>query len=92
MTGSEDRGVCLYNPSKNLLVKSYKAIHNYAVHSLAINNSNSQFVTGGGDKLVFLTDVLEGKPIRKYQGHTSTVNCVAFNSENNVIVKCRSRR
>lgn len=89
MTGSEDRNVCLYNPSKNLLIKTYKAIHNYAVHSLAISNDNSKFVTGGGDKLVFLTDVSEGKAIRKYQGHAAAVNCVAYNTENNVIVHWR---
>lgn len=86
MTGSEDRNVCLMNPSKNILVKTYKAIHNYAVHSLAISKDNSKFITGGADKLVFLTDVLEGKPIRKYQGHAAAINCVAFNEENNVII------
>ena len=89
MTGSEDRNVCLYNPSKGILIKTYKAIHNYAVHSIAINHDNSKFVTGGGDKLVFLTDVLEGKAIRKYQGHAAAVNCVAYNTENNVIVSVK---
>lgn len=79
MSGSEDRNVCLYNPSKNILIKTYKALHNYAVQSLAIASDNSKFITGGGDKIVFLTNVEDGKNIRKYQGHTSTVNCVCLN-------------
>jgi mitogen-activated protein kinase organizer 1 len=79
MTGSEDRNVCLYNPSKNILIKTYKALHNYEISSLDITNDNSKFITGGGDKLIFLTDVIEAKTIRKYQGHMGRVNCVTFN-------------
>ena len=86
MTGSEDRGVCLYNPSKNLLIKNYRNIHNYDVYSLDISKDNAKFITGGGDKNIILTDVVEGKYIRKYTGHTARINCVAFNQENNVIV------
>lgn len=86
MTGSEDRGVCLYNPSRNLLIKNYRNIHNYDVYSLDISKDNAKFITGGGDKNIILTDVVEGKYIRKYTGHTARINCVAFNQENNVIV------
>jgi len=86
MTGSEDRGVCLYNPSRNLLIKNYRNIHNYDVYSLDISKDNSKFITGGGDKNVILTDVVEGKYIRKYTGHTARINCVGFNQDNNVIV------
>ncbi len=86
MTGSEDRSVCLYNPSKNLMIKNYKNLHNYDVYSLDISNDNSKFITGGGDKNVILTDVIEGKYIRKYTGHNGRINSVCFNKENNVIV------
>ena len=79
MTGSEDRSVCLYNPSKGLLIKNYKNIHNYDVYGLDINKDNSKFVTGGGDRTVVVTDVVEGKPIRKWAGHTSRINSVCFN-------------
>ena len=87
MTGSEDRSVSLYNPSKNLMVKNYKNIHNYDVYSIDINKDNSKFITGGGDKNVVLTDVIEAKYIRKYTGHTARINSVCFNQDNNVIVK-----
>ena len=32
---------------------------------------NSRIVSGGADRLVMLTDVSTGKPIRKYRGHIS---------------------
>ena len=86
MTGSEDRGVCLYNPSKNKLIKQYKNVHNYDVYSLDIAKDNSKFISGGGDKNIILTDVIEAKYIRKYTGHTARVNSVCFNQDNNVIV------
>lgn len=86
MTGSEDRSVCLYNPSKNVMIKNYKNIHNYDVYSLDISKDNSKFITGGGDKNIILTDVVEGKYIRKYTGHTARINSVCFNQDNNVIV------
>lgn len=34
MTGSEDRSVCLYNPHKNIMIKSYKNLHNYDISAL----------------------------------------------------------
>ena len=86
MTGSEDRGVCLYKPSKNKLIKQYKNVHNYDVYSLDIAKDNSKFISGGGDKNIILTDVIEAKYIRKYTGHTARVNSVCFNQDNNVIV------
>lgn len=68
------------------MIKNYKNIHNYDVGSLAISKDNAKFISGGGDKNVVLTDVIEGKYIRKYTGHTARINSVAFNNDNNVIV------
>ena len=86
MTGSEDRSVCLYNPHKNLMIKNYKNLHNYDVSCLDIAKDNSKFITGGGDKTLILTDVVEGKTIRKYLGHNGRINSITFNPENNVII------
>lgn len=58
MTGSEDRSICLYNPSKNMMIKQYKKVHNYDVYSLDISKDNSKFISGGGDKNIILTDVI----------------------------------
>lgn len=90
MTGSEDRSVCLYNPARNLMIKNYKNVHNYDVYTLDISRDNSKFVSSGGDKNIIVTDVIAGKYIRKFMGHTARVNSVCFNPENNVIVpSCR---
>lgn len=78
--------MCLYNPSKNLLIKHYKNVHNYDVYSLDISKDNAKFISGGGDKNIILTDVISGKFLRKYTGHTSRVNSVCFSPDNNVIV------
>ena len=86
MTGSEDRSTCLYNPSKNLMIKQYKNLHNYDICGLDIYKDNSKFVTGGGDKNVIVTDVIESKTVRKFMGHNSRVNSVSLNEENTLIV------
>jgi len=86
MTGSEDRSVCLYNPNKNIMIKHYKNLHNYHIADLDINKDNSKFITGGGDKLVMVTDVIEGKQIRKYLGHNNRITSVIYAAEDNVIV------
>ena len=71
--------MCLYNPSRNLMIKNYKNIHNYDVYTLDISKDNSKFVSSGGDKNIIVTDVITGKYIRKFTGHTARVNSVCFN-------------
>ena len=48
----------LYNPSKNMMIKQYKKVHNYDVYSIDISKDNSKFISGGGDKNIILTDVI----------------------------------
>jgi mitogen-activated protein kinase organizer 1 len=86
MTGSEDRSVSLFNPSKNLMIKSYKNLHNYDISCLDISKDNSKFMTGGGDKVVLLMDVLKGQQIRKYTGHYGRINGLCYTQGENVIV------
>lgn len=70
------------------MIKNYKNVHNYDVYTLDISKDNSKFVSSGGDKNIIVTDVIAGKYIRKFMGHTARVNSVCFNQENNVIVSC----
>lgn len=60
MTASQDRSVSLYNPSKNIMIKNYKNLHNYDVSCIDILKDNTKFCTGGGDKLIMVMDVLQG--------------------------------
>ncbi|KAM3435784.1 hypothetical protein NHJ13734_005391 [Beauveria thailandica] len=72
------------------LIQSYEA-HGYEVLSLAVAASNTSFVSGGGDRAVFLWDVATAVTTRRFggasaHGHTSRVNCVAFAGEGDSIV------
>jgi mitogen-activated protein kinase organizer 1 len=86
MTGSTDRTIKLWSPSRSAVIQNYEGPHNYEVLCLDISGDNSRFVSGGGDKLVFSWDVTTGKVISKYQGHNARVRTVAYNMQGNVIM------
>ncbi|KAI6825866.1 WD40 repeat-like protein [Hortaea werneckii] len=77
LTGSQDRQIRLFNPSSAKLIQTYSA-HGYEVLDLAVAEDNSRFVSGGGDKTVFLWDVAAGVTLRRFTGHAGRVNAVAF--------------
>ena len=50
---------------------------------------NSRIVSGGADKIVFLSDVGTGQPIRKLRGHLSVSGQVyIWNTDVAVLVEC----
>lgn len=63
------------------LVQTY-AGHGYEVLSLAVASDNERFVSGGGDRAVFLWDVATAVTTRRFggnaHGHTARINCVSF--------------
>lgn len=71
------------------LIQAYEA-HGYEVLSVAVSPSNQSFVSGGGDRAVFLWDVSTAVTIRRFggsmHGHTSRVNCVSFAGEESLVV------
>ncbi|KAH6666935.1 WD40-repeat-containing domain protein [Halenospora varia] len=83
LTGSSDRSIRLYNPSRpaalastnpleppkpTQLIKTYTA-HGYEVLSLTVSNDNATFASAGGDRNVFLWDVSTGQTIRRFGGN-----------------------
>lgn len=58
----------------------------YEINDVAIASDNNQFASCGGDKIVFLWDVAEGRTLRKFFGHEARVNCVQFAAENTVLI------
>lgn len=91
----------LYNPTKAFnqrpeqatsaaLIQSYTGAHGYEVLTIAVAADNSRFVSGGGDKTVFLWDVASGKTLRRYGGavggHGGKVECTAFGGEGDSVV------
>ena len=51
---------------------------------------NTHFASCGGDKSVFLWDVQAGAVVRRFSGHNSKVNSVAFNHDGSVLASGRS--
>jgi WD40 repeat protein len=69
LTGGKDRTVRLWNPEKRYCIKTYEA-HGWEIYDLAVSPENGKFASCGGDKTVFLWDVLTGLTIRRFSGHT----------------------
>lgn len=69
LTGGKDRTIRLWNPEKRYCIKTYEA-HGWEVFDLAVSPENGKFASCGGDKTVFLWDVLSGTTLRRFSGHT----------------------
>lgn len=85
LTGSTDRTIRLFNPSRAALVQSYAA-HGYEVLDISVSDDNARFVSGGGDKTVFLWDVATATTLRRFTGHAGRVEAVAFGGEGASVV------
>jgi mitogen-activated protein kinase organizer 1 len=94
LTGSSDRTIRLFNPSKASptsttpsagLINKYSA-HGYEVLSLDVNAANDRFVSTGGDKTVFLWDVQTAQTIKRWTGHAGRVNRGVFGGEGDSVV------
>ncbi|KAF2021097.1 WD40 repeat-like protein [Aaosphaeria arxii CBS 175.79] len=94
LTGSSDRTIRLYNPSKAPissqtsaagLINTYSA-HGYEVLSIDVNAANEKFVSTGGDKSVFYWDVQTAQTIRRWTGHNARVNKGVFAGQDDSVV------
>ena len=87
LTGSQDRLIRLFNPSQpsKQAIQTYAA-HGYEVLTLAISADNARFISGGGDKSVFLWDVATAQTIRRFNGHAGRVEGVAWGGEGDSVV------
>lgn len=81
----KDRKICLWNPHKGTLVKTYMG-HGYEVRDISVSDDNSKFASVGGDKQVFIWDVASGAFIRKLRGHDSTINAVTYAAKDELLV------
>ncbi|KAK0069941.1 WD repeat domain-containing protein 83 [Biomphalaria pfeifferi] len=85
LTCGSDKTVKLWNPHKNLLLKTYIG-HGYEVLDAHSSGDNAHICSGGMDKAVVLFDVSTGQTVRKFRDHAGTVNTVCFNEESTVIL------
>jgi mitogen-activated protein kinase organizer 1 len=57
----------------------------YDISSVCIDSSNSKFVSCGGDKSIFLWDVMSGNILKRFTGHEARVNAVGINHDCSVV-------
>ncbi|CCF53619.1 hypothetical protein NDA11_002608 [Ustilago hordei] len=81
LSGGSDRSIRLWNAKK--LSPDSEAIQTYTEHAhevlaLDICRDNSRFVSGGGDKSVYVWDVASGSVVRRFGGHMGKINDVRF--------------
>lgn len=85
LTCGADKKIKLWNPHKNLLLKTYGG-HANEVLDVAGSSDSSQIVSCSADKSVILWDVTTGQPLRRYRAHASSVTCIKFNEESTMAV------
>ena len=77
-------------PSTRGLVQSYSGVHGYEVLSISVSNDNARFISGGGDKTVFLWDVATAQTVRRFGGapgsHAGKVECTSFGGDGDNVV------
>ncbi|MED6176110.1 hypothetical protein PIB30_084750 [Stylosanthes scabra] len=64
---SKDRTIRLWNPHRNIHIKTYKS-HGRDVH---VTSDNSKLCSCGRDRHIFYWDVATSRVIRKFRGHDS---------------------
>ncbi|KAJ9060120.1 WD repeat-containing protein 83 [Entomophthora muscae] len=88
LSGGMDRTIKIWNPnlpsSRDRLIQTFSG-HGWEVQDIDLSCDNTKFVSGGGDKAVFLWDVATCLVSRKLTGHTQKINCVHFNADSSVI-------
>ncbi|KAK8041397.1 beta-transducin [Apiospora phragmitis] len=71
------------------LIQTYAA-HGYEVLSLRVSHDNARFVSGGGDRSVFLWDVATAQTLRRFGGnaasHSARINSVCFGGDDSSLI------
>lgn len=86
LSGSQDRTIKLWNPFKELLIRTYDKIHSNDVLDIAIAKDNTKFASVGLDKQVFLTDSIKCNLLRRFPGHLQRINSVCFDSDESLLI------
>ncbi|KAI8431368.1 hypothetical protein MSG28_015903, partial [Choristoneura fumiferana] len=85
LTCGADKKIKLWNPQRQLLLKTYGG-HANEVLDAAGSCDSSQIISCSADKSVILWDVTTGQPLRRYRGHASSVTRVKYNEESTMAI------
>eukprot|EP01132_Coremiostelium_polycephalum_P004785 gene4785-5968_t len=83
MTGSQDKTIKLWNPTKGLLVHTFTG-HGYEVQDVC-SSHDSRSIFSCADRQLYQWDVTTGEVIKRFQGHSQTINCIAVNHDNTLL-------
>lgn len=86
MTGGQDRTIRLWNPHRGLFIKQYTGTHNYEINDICIFKDNSKFVSAGGDKAAYMSDVASAKILKKFSGHIGKLNCCELMGDDSILL------
>lgn len=85
LTCGADKKIKLWNPRRQLLLKTYGG-HANEVLDAAGSCDSSHIISCSTDKSVILWDVPTGQPIRRFRGHASSVTCIKYNEESTMAI------
>lgn len=85
LTCGANKKIKLWNPHRNILLKTYGG-HANEVLDAAGSCDSSSIVSCSADKSVILWDVTTAQPLRRYRGHASAVTCIRYNEESTMAV------
>lgn len=85
LTCGSDKTIKLWNPRKQLLLKTYSG-HGFEVMDVDCSCDSSQLISGSHDKTLILWEVTTGQPLRRLRAHIAVVNVVRFNEDSTVFV------
>ncbi|KAK8047811.1 hypothetical protein PG996_015875 [Apiospora saccharicola] len=89
ITGGKAPGGTPAEVPQGRLIQTYAA-HGYEVLSLQASHDNARFVSGGGDRSVFLWDVSTAQTLRRFGGnaasHSARINAVTFGGDDDSLV------
>ncbi|XP_060516920.1 WD repeat domain-containing protein 83 [Cylas formicarius] len=85
LTCGADKKIKLWNPYRNLLLKTYGG-HGNEVLDACSSCDSSQIVSASSDKSVIVWDVTTGHPLRRLRGHAASVTCVKVNENSSIAI------
>jgi uncharacterized caspase-like protein len=80
-TGSRDQTVKLWSSENGLRLGNIRLPYKDAIETIAFSPDGKILATGSRDQTIKLWSLFDGRELRTFLGHTSTVNLIAFSPD-----------
>ncbi|EFA78839.1 WD40 repeat-containing protein [Heterostelium album PN500] len=84
LSGSQDKTIKLWNPSKELLIHTFSG-HGYPVLDVKSSPDNNH-IYSCAERQLYQWDITSGETIRKFKGHSHTINSIALNRDQSILL------